>query len=301
MPPNRALGDAPLYSAKPNPNRHFALVDQTEFSNEAAFSNSIRRRLGALPRENREVVLYVHGYYNGYADSVFRSAQMKSDFTMPGIPMVFSWPSAGHPAGYTYDRESALFARDALEETLYLLHRTGAKIQIVGHSMGGLLVMETLRQIEIGSPGWTAANIDGIAMISPDIAVDVFLEQANRIRRLPDPFLVVTSEYDRALKLSSRVNNEGRLGQGLSVDDRLAELPIIFLDVSEFNEDAGNSHFVLLESPALIAMLEGAALNSEFTRDRTRSMMDMISNTRLRANRAVVYELSPSPQVAARR
>ncbi|MDO6484837.1 alpha/beta hydrolase [Shimia thalassica] len=291
MPPERKEGEAPIYSAKPNPNKHFALVTQKQFSGEQAFVQDIRRQLTTHPAAQREVVLYVHGYFNGYADTVFRVAQMKSDFDMPGLPMVFSWPSAGHPAGYTYDRESALFARDALEQTLYLLHQTGAKIQIVGHSMGGLLVMETLRQIEIAKPGWSNANIDGVAMISPDISVDVFHEQAARIKKLPSPFLVVTSEHDRALLLSSRLNNHERLGLGS--DESLANLPITFLDVSDFSKDSGNSHFVILESPALIAMLEGASLHSAFTKDRSRSMMDRISETQLSASKAVVYELSP--------
>ncbi len=297
IPPSHEVGDAPRYSKKPNLNKHFAIASQSNFQTDQEFLRELRAELQSRPPNEREVTLFVHGYFNGYSDSVFRSAQMTTDFQNPGVGVVFSWPSAGHPAGYTYDRESVLFARDAMEETLYLLSQAGARnVLVIGHSMGGLLVMEALRQIELTRPGWTSRNIETVMLVSPDIAVDLFHEQLERVGTLPNQFVVITSKNDRALRFSSKLNSgTNRLGLGNSQDD-LSDYPILFVDVSDFSEDSKNTHFVLAESPSLIALMSGAQTHGQFARGRSRSILDQVSDTTLQANQAVVYELSPQEE-----
>ncbi len=252
-------GDAPRYSKNPNPAKHFALVSQDQFTSDQAFVTAIRRALNKRSPEHREVTLYVHGFFNGYADSVFRMAQMHKDFDMKGVSVAFSWPSAGTPAGYAYDRDSTLYSRDALEKLIRLLNQAGARnLVVLGHSMGGMLVMETLRQIDRSQPGWVPGNINSVVLLSPDISVDVFKSQAEDIQRLPKHFIVVTSQKDKALQLSSKVSlGRDRLGLGNSVVE-LADLPITFVDITNFSEAGTNPHFVAAESPTLVALIASA-------------------------------------------
>lgn len=294
IPASHEIGDAPKYSKKPNLKKHFAIASETNFGSDQEFLRALRAELQSRPPSEREVTLFVHGYYNGYSDSVFRSAQISKDFGNPGVGVAFSWPSAGHPAGYTYDRESVLFARDAMEETLYLLGQAGARnVLVMGHSMGGLLVMEVLRQIELTRPGWASQNIETVILVSPDIAVDLFHEQLERVGKLPDQFVVITSKNDKALRFSSKLNSgTNRLGLGNSQDE-LSDYPILFVDVSEFSDDSNNTHFVFAESPALIALMSGARSHEQFAQGKSRSLLDQVSDTTLQANQAVVYELSP--------
>nr|WP_319947431.1 alpha/beta fold hydrolase [uncultured Shimia sp.] len=294
MPPDRVAGDPPLFKPKPNLKKHFALASQDTYPSGNAFLADIRKRLAQLPPENREVTLYVHGFYNGYADTVFRMAQMYTDFGAQGIPMVFAWPSAGTPTGYTYDRDSALHARDELEELLYMLPQTGARnILVVGHSMGGMLLMETLRQIEIARPGWAAANISSTLLMSPDISIDVFREQAKRAGTLPQPFIVVTSKEDKVLKLSSLVNKEtDRLGLGNSIDE-LTEFPITFVDITKFSNTSDNPHFVLAESPALISMMAAVRQMPNFAHADAQSTLGSLASSSLQVQNATEYELTP--------
>ena len=297
IPPSHEPGDAPKYSDNPNPKKHFTIAAQEELSDKSKFLRELRAQLNALPPERREVTLFVHGYFNAYADSVFRGAQIFSDFENPGVGVVFSWPSAGRPTGYTYDRESVLFARDSLEEVLRTLSQAGARnVLIMAHSMGGLLTIETLRQIELTNPNWSQRNISGVVLISPDIAVDLFEEQLERFDGLPDPFVVFTSKSDRVLRLSSAINEgSDRLGLGNS-STKLSEYPIVFVDVTDFNEGAGSSHFVVAESPALIAMVSGAAAHEEFARGRSRHFLDAITDSTVRVNQAMIYDLDPDRQ-----
>src|SRR3712207_8376724 len=50
---------------------------------------------------------------------------------------------------YGYDRESAMWSRDAFEELLQALAESpsGGRVHIVAHSMGTLLTLETLRML----------------------------------------------------------------------------------------------------------------------------------------------------------
>lgn len=294
IPPNHKPGDAPKYSDRPNPKKHFTLSQQDELSSKEAFLGELKAQLRALPPEHREVTLFIHGYFNSYSDSVFRGAQIFNDFENPGVGVVFSWPSAGRATGYTYDRESVLFARDSLEEVLRTLTQAGARnVLIMAHSMGSLLTMETLRQIERTDPNWAYRNISSVLFISPDIAVDLFKEQLEPFDRLPNQFIVFTSKSDRALRISSAINSgSDRLGLGTSSTD-LSDYPIIFVDVTDFNEDAGNSHFVVAESPALIAMADGTVAHEEFARGRSRNILDAITDSTVRVDQTVIYDLDP--------
>lgn len=294
IPPTHKTGDAPKYKKSPNLNKNFAIAEQTKFNSDQAFLRALRAELQSRPPEKREVTLFVHGYYNSYSDSVFRGAQIANDFENPGVSVIFSWPSAALPTGYTYDRESVLFARDAMEETLYLLGQAGARnVLIMGHSMGALLVMEALRQIEQRRPGWAHQNVETVMLVSPDIAVDLFDQQLSRVGRLSNQFVVITSKNDKALRFSSRLNiGTNRLGLGNS-EDVLSDYPILFVDVSEFSEDSKNLHFVFAESPALIALMSGAAKHEQFARGRSRNILDQMADSTFQANQAVVYQLAP--------
>ena len=93
--------------------------------------------------DGRETLLYVHGYNNTLSEAMFRLAQIRTDFDVAMPALLFSWPSAGDPRGYVYDRDSVLFARDDL---VALLDRLTAgprdRVFLLAHSMGSQLVME---------------------------------------------------------------------------------------------------------------------------------------------------------------
>lgn len=258
IPPEHTSGEAPNFSARPDPQKHFVIAKETQIATLSELATKVSSSLSTKPRRNREVTVFVHGFYNTYQDSLFRIAQLQNDFDMPGTVVNFAWASAGSPLGYAHDRESALYSRDDLERTLRALAKSKSeRLLLVGHSLGTFLITETLRQIELKEPGWTTRNIDALALISPDMPVDLFLRNLEPIKALPDSTVILTSTEDSALRLSSRINRSSeRLGQ-LSNPDVLADLPVIVFDVSGF-ADGSNNHMTFAESPALIALLRDA-------------------------------------------
>ncbi len=269
IPSEHRPGNLRLAAGRPDPRRDFLYSERLAYERSEEFYEAIRRRLRGLSKDDREIVLYVHGFNNTFSEGVAQLAQMEHDLGLTGVGVHFSWPSAASPLGYAYDRDSVLFSRDALEFLLRRLAKVSSgRVIVVAHSIGSQLIMETLRQIELGSAGWSQRNLRGVVLISPDIDVDVFRQQASRIGKLPRPFFVFTSERDRVLGLSARITGErNRLG---TVTDpaQLSDLEITLINITGFSE--GSGHFTVARSPALLQILSRVAdLDETFDSDRS--------------------------------
>lgn len=255
VPPAHEPGEIELHgrAEAPDPARHFVTAREDRFEGAADFRAELAGALLASGR--REAVIYVHGFNNTFAEGVYRIAQIGHDLQVPGVALSYSWPSAAQPLAYAYDRDSALFARDGLERLLEEVRAAGARhVTLVAHSMGSLLAMETLRQIEIGGTGRARRLVQAVVLFSPDIDVELFRSQALRIGRLPEPFVIFTSRRDRALRLSARLTGQrARLGN-LQDYEAVADLDVIVLDVSAFASGSALEHFAAAQSPSLLAL-----------------------------------------------
>lgn len=294
VPPDRMVGEIvwPRPRQKPDATRQFLATQEKVYGGPAAFRADLRQAILNEPGRRREAVVFVHGFNNNFAEGAYRLAQLGGDLAIRAPLVHYSWPSAAHPLGYAYDRDSALFARDGLELLLREVEAAGASsIVIVAHSMGAYLVMETLRQIAIARDGRLGSRISGVVLISPDIDVDVFSAQAARIGSLPEPFVIFTSKKDHILALSARLTGEKeRLGNIKDIS-RLGDLKVTFLDTTAFS--TGGGHFNLGNSPALIALLGRLPdLESAFAGDRT-GRAGLLPGVVLTAQRATEIIMSP--------
>lgn len=253
VPPVRKLGsiDWPPRHGKPDPRRHYLTTAAKSYPETRAF----RKDLAAdLRKTGGEAVVFVHGYNNNFSEGLYRVAQLAHDLEIPGVEVHYSWPSAANPLGYVYDRDSAIFARDGLSQLLNEIEDAGAtRILLVAHSMGSALTMEALRSLALRGDKATLAKLSGVILISPDIDVDVFREQAKAIGALPQPFLIFGSNRDRVLRFSAGLTGQKERLGSLSDLERLADLKVTFLDVGAFAK--GSSHFLVGDSPSLILLL----------------------------------------------
>ena len=269
IPPDHNGGKIRVNHSRVAPKHFFTFTSRNDHKDRNGFVAALKRELASKPAGERDLMLYVHGYNNSFADGVFRTVQLMHDFDLPGVGVHFSWPSAAHPLGYAYDRDSVLFGRDSLEYLLRVLAQAKPdRIVLVGHSLGAMMVMETLRQIEIRDPSWTKRHLDGVVLVSPDLDIEVFKQQASRFSGLPQPFVIFVSQKDRALQLSSQINgNQRRLGL-LEDAGQVAELPVTVVDLSQFAKESGDRHFTLGTSPVLIQLLRNSPeFSAAFDRD----------------------------------
>ena len=297
VPPSRELGELRAGYANPNPKQQFTLAAQSEFSTPNDFKAKLRAELAKLPPREREITVFVHGYNSTQPEAVFRAAQLKNDIQVPGLLVAYSWPSRGRALAYAYDTDSVLFARDGMEQLLLQVTDVGAsRVLVVAHSLGGAVTMETLRQMDVESPGWAARGLSSVVLISPDLDVDVFRSQMLRLSGVPNPFVIFVSRRDGILRLSSRLRGtspDDRLG---SIDDieRVMDSPIEVIDTTAFTDNAGSAHFVTATSPALISMIRRARSVSEMFDEDETSLGSVLNGRPQNQNRAQEFELNRS-------
>jgi esterase/lipase superfamily enzyme len=96
---------------------------------------------------------------------------MQRGVKFKGETMAFSWPSKANLLDYGYDRDSAMWSRDALEKVLdgLMASPTVGRLHIVAHSIGTMLTMEALRQLYAQLGGEAANRIGAVVFASPDI------------------------------------------------------------------------------------------------------------------------------------
>jgi esterase/lipase superfamily enzyme len=210
----RQPGDVTLPRSLPgNPERDFVILraDRMDLAQaKANFDTRVKRTSG------RRVLIFIHGFNTRFEEAVYRFAQIVHDARVDVAPVLFTWPSGGRVTDYVYDRDSAVYSRDALEDVLQALVKDPNvdSISILAHSMGNYLAIESLRQMSIRNRG-LSPKIRDVMLASPDIDVDVFRRQIAEIDAGPRPaqFTLFISRDDRALGLSSFLARDStRLG-----------------------------------------------------------------------------------------
>jgi esterase/lipase superfamily enzyme len=240
--------------------KFFTATSVSGYRDEEAFSKALRAN---LTRRDGRALVFIHGYNTQFDDAVYRLTQIAHDAGYKGTPILFTWASAGRTIDYVYDNNSAHAARDALEQTLRLVARSGAKrVDIVAHSMGNWVTMEALRQLAITNDRDLDGRLGDVVLASPDIDVDVFKTQMRRYGKPDKPFFVFTSANDRALNVSGLIAGQRpRLGDYGDAED-IANLGIVVADLSAVKVDDRLNHTKFADNPMLVQML-GQRLNTD--------------------------------------
>lgn len=254
MPPDRAPGALPTDARKQDPTKNIVLVSSRELS-RTEFNALVSGSAGAPPlgaksakrqpaAPQREALVFVHGYNTRFDESVVRFAQIVDDTGFKGVPIVFSWPSRGEVSDYGYDKDSANYSRDALEGVLTTLsrERSISGIDIIGHSMGGWLTMETLRSLAVANDQTTLNRINKVVLAAPDVDMDVFRMQVARLGPLAKRVTVYVSSDDYALRMSGRLFGD-KIRAGDNTDKaQFTALGITSQDISQLPGGIGKNH-----------------------------------------------------------
>jgi esterase/lipase superfamily enzyme len=197
--------------------------------------------------QGREVLLYTHGYKESFETSAVSAIELSEGVGFQGASVLFSWPSRAALLDYGYDRESALFSRDAFEETLLALLSEGgaSRVHIVAHSMGTLLTIETLRQMWARHGDALANRIGAVVLASADVDFDLFDNALKRLRTLVPKMTVISSTSDRALEVSRRLAG-GVTRTGAATREQLESLGVRVVDATDHGGWAVVKHDLFL-------------------------------------------------------
>jgi esterase/lipase superfamily enzyme len=182
----------------------------------------------------RDVLIYVHGFNQTFETAAIDAVHLAEGVKFHGETMVFSWPSKARLYDYGYDRESAMWSRDALDQVLsgLIASPNVRRVHIVAHSIGTMLTMEALRQFYARRGNVAAARIGAIVCASPDIDMDVFSSSVRRIGPLAKKITVVTATNDRALAVAGWIAG-GVARVGAAEKAELEKLGLQVIDASQ--------------------------------------------------------------------
>ena len=264
LPPTHQVGKIEWPKGEPNAATDFVITEAKIFETPAAFRSGIKTTNQSHHNKN-ETVVFIHGYNNNFAESLYRFSQISADMDLRGTSVLYAWPATENTFEYLHDRDSVLFARNGLQTLLEQLARSGSeRLILVAHSIGSMLLMETLRQLALSNDKSVSRIIKGVVLISPDIDETVFKIQLSSLDPVPDSFIVFSDDKDRALKfMSFLTGRRNRLGQITNPED-LKKYDVQVINLSEYTDGDGFlNHSVAITSPSVIAILRKLQTTNE--------------------------------------
>lgn len=219
IPPGHEVTQIEWPKGRPDPKTSFAVTHR-----EVLPDLALDRRSG-----KRDILIFVHGYNYTFEESLFRLAQLAADGEIRDRPVLFAWPSAASVTGYVADKDAVAYSRDDLVNLLTAVAADpdARNITLFGHSMGGLLVVEALRQLRLTGQHKVIDSLNDVVLAAPDIDIDVFRRQVRVIGPMQPPMILLVSPDDRALRLSGRLaGSRSRVGVTDASDPRIQALAV---------------------------------------------------------------------------
>jgi len=247
----------------------------------------------AIAEENNEAQhhlgLFVHGYNNGWEDSVRRYASIRSQLFDGkqglGVLVLYTWPSDGNVAGYLPDREDARDCAPDLADVLVALNEHIAKVQramvladtpadrrfcrakisVIAHSMGSYVMQKALAiaSRKLNNPQLVTL-IHQLVLVAADVDNDIFqisqpgTSDGALMTNLCYRIGALYSGLDQVLGASAGLKHFGkrRLGRsGLADRDQVHD-NVFDLDVTPLIENTpGSAHSAVFSTPEAMALL----------------------------------------------
>ncbi len=193
-----------VYQEKEDPKKHFIMQEIATMS-EADLLAHVKERLRLSDRYKDHAFVFIHGYNTSFDFAVYRAAQIAYDIKFDGAPFVYSWPSGGGIASYTYDRESTAQSESYFKDFLKMVtQKSGAKhVSVIAHSMGNQLLLRVLQDLQRTKP--EGVEINQVIFAAPDVDRDTFEIIAGELKDFAKGGITLyTAANDRALGVSRR-------------------------------------------------------------------------------------------------
>jgi esterase/lipase superfamily enzyme len=168
---------------------------------------------GARKAGTGSVVVFVHGYNNGFDRTCRMAAELQRSLAGKATVLMFSWPSNAGPVEYVRDQADAEWSVPFLAELLAGLgERIGSSgIQLLAHSLGSRGSLFALEQLGAELKG--RPLIGRLVLLAPDFDSQTFLEMLPRLEPLTQGITLYASSKDTPLKVSRQLSGYPRLGE----------------------------------------------------------------------------------------
>ncbi|HEX7137118.1 MAG TPA: alpha/beta hydrolase [Vicinamibacterales bacterium] len=192
-----------------NADRHFVILDRPIVEPQT-FWSTVASVVGRT--QERQLLLFVHGYNVSFDDAVYRTAQLAFDLNFQGAPVLYSWPSNAATLRYVADSDHSLSTLASFERFLIELSRqSGARtIHVIAHSMGNNALVHALAELAATPP--PRPHFREIIMAAPDVDRREFLRLADAFQSSADHVTLYAASNDRAIGASDTLHGDPRVG-----------------------------------------------------------------------------------------
>ena len=190
------------------------LKEVKEHGSGDEFFGALQSELGDLPDDDRQALVYLHGYNVAFEDAALRAAQMGFDLKVPGVTAFYSWPSSASFEGYFADQDRIEASEPQIAEFLIrMVRESGArKVHLLAHSMGNRGLARAIQRIAAQASEAGDVRFGQIILAAPDVSVGLFKEIAQVYPQLSERTTLYASAKDRALAMSKFLQDATRAG-----------------------------------------------------------------------------------------
>jgi esterase/lipase superfamily enzyme len=195
-----------------------------------------------------ETFIFVHGFSRTFDEGSQEAAQIAYDLQLPGMPVLYSWPSQGRlsPGGYQNDLDM-VNRPETINDLVTFIEKVlrssprGRKVHLVGFSMGTYLLTRAL--VQMTGQKKDLSPIGEVLLLSADIDAGDFktLYYPKLKKALEGHMVLYVSGRDEALVFSQAIHHgKPRLGEGGA--EAMALDGVTAIDATQSSLDCGICH-----------------------------------------------------------
>jgi esterase/lipase superfamily enzyme len=181
---------------------------------EDAFARDVRKFIAGLDPNDRNVLVYIHGFNTSFDDATKRAAQLGFDLKVPGITVLYSWPSRGSASAYLSDL-SAIEASEA-QIAEFLVGVTAladkGKVHIVAHSMGNRGLLRAMHRATTQAALRSGTRFGQIFLSAPDVNATLFRQLASVYPQVAERTTLYVADQDKAIAALEWMTEGARVG-----------------------------------------------------------------------------------------
>lgn len=251
IPKNHSSGELETYKTwrlqfRNNPEEHVSLL-KIKPMDEKSFASAMRERL--KKSHAKKAFIFIHGYNVNFEDAARRTAQIYFDLQFDGLPIFYSWPSAGEFKLYPTDEANIEWSETNIKRFVsrFLETTDASDVYLIAHSMGNRALARVIGDICAKTPN-AKTKLKEVILAAPDIDADVFRRDlapqlaATLSNATSGKVTLYVSSEDVALKASKKFHSYPRIGDSSSGIEPMPGIEII--DASAVDSSfLGHSYF----------------------------------------------------------
>lgn len=170
--------------------------------------------ISSAPVDERDAVVFLHGYNVAFEDAALRAAQIGFDLGIQGCMAFYSWPSQGTLQGYPADEASIEASEQFISEFLIdIAQRSGAsRVHLIAHSMGNRGLLRAVDRIAATAAAESKTPFSQIILAAADVDQDTFKRLCVAYSRVAERTTMYVCAKDRAVEASAWLHDFPRAG-----------------------------------------------------------------------------------------